>query len=557
MRKPQQVIPKSDEVLYLPLGGAGQIGMNMYLYGHDGDWIMVDCGMSFAHEGIPGIEIIIPDAGFAMDHKENLKGIVITHGHEDHIGAISFLAADLGCPVYATAFTAGLIRHKLEEEGLNREIKVHTIEADQPFSLGSFGLEYIPLTHSIPDNHGLVINTKIGTIFHSGDWKIDANPLLGKPIDMARLRGIGDRGVLAMTCDSTNVFEPGHSGSEAEVRKSLIEIVKQKTGKVAVTLFASNLARVLSIVEAARQSERHVVLVGRSLHRIYDIALNQGLIEPIAELIDEDQAGYFPKSKILYICTGCQGERRSAMTRIAEGMHKAVKLGPGDTVVYSSREIPGNELQIQAVQNGLARKGVELVTAHNAFTHVSGHPYRDELSLMYQAIRPQLAIPMHGEFRHLTEHVALAKSLQVPRAMVVENGNILRITKQGEEIIDEVECGAFGLDGEQWVDIVGNLQKEKTRLVWHGAVNVALALDNKGRIASEIAVNLMAVAEDDAAEQLQQAVCDAVESCIESMSRGERLRQDAVREKLRREVRRVVQDFGGKKPAVEISVLYV
>ncbi len=549
--------PKNSEVLYVPLGGAGEIGRNMYLYGHAGKWIIVDCGISFAHDGIPGIDVLMSDPTFIMDRKESLVGMIVTHAHEDHIGAIPYVIEELGCPIYTTRFTAAMIKSKLEESGLNRKVKTHIIESGRQFSVGPFDLQFLPLTHSIPDNHSLVIKTKVGTIFHTGDWKFDPTPVIGEPTDFEALRQLGEHRVMAMVCDSTNVFEPGEGGSELAVRDSLKKIIAEQTGKVAVALFASNVARLKSVVEAAAAADRHVVLAGRSLHRVHEIATNLGYLKDIPNLIDEEQAGFFPENKILYLCTGCQGERMSAMDKIAGGMHQHIKLGDGDTVIFSSREIPGNELAIQQMQNRLARLGVHIITADSHFTHVSGHPYRGELTKMYQLIRPQTAIPMHGELRHLLTHQELAQKCQVRNALVVENGEVIRLMPDRSEYVGTIPTDALALDGDQWIRLDSEVFKEKHKFNWNGAMVISLALDKKGQLVSGPEVSLMGVVEHDQLDEVAENIAEAVAEALHKTSKSERIDDAAMMEKIRVAAQRVVQGISGKKPLGRVHILRV
>lgn len=559
--------PKSDEILYVPIGGAGQIGMNLYMYGHAGQWIAVDCGISFAHDGIPGIEVMMPDPEFVLEHRDNLQGLVITHAHEDHIGAIPYIIEDLGCPVYATRFTAAMIRSKLEESGLHKKIKVHVLPENQPFDLGKFGLEFVPLTHSIPESNALYIKTPVGNIFHTGDWKIDPRPLISQPINAQRLKQIGNDKVLALVCDSTNVFEEGHSGSEAEAKAGLSTVIAAQKNKVAVTLFASNVARMQSIAEAAAANDRHVALIGRSLQRVYGIATELGIIREFPNLVADEEASQFPDDKILYMCTGCQGERRSALARIADETHPIVRLHEGDTVIFSSREIPGNELAIQAMQNALARQGVHIITPSHIVgegqenvpvIHVSGHPYKQELLKMYEWIRPQIAIPMHGELRHLIEHKYLADENGITQSLVVENGHIVSIKQRGAEAIGQIDCQALGLDGEQWVPLSGSVIKERHKFTWNGAMVISVAIGGKkDGLVSFPVVSLLGVVEKEDIDDLSDLIADKVEKTVIGLSRSDKQDDDAAAEKIRLAAQRVVQDYCGKKPLGRVHILRV
>lgn len=549
--------PKADEILYLPLGGAGEIGMNMYAYGHAGKWLLVDCGISFAHDGIPGVELLMADPEFILQQQQNLLGLIITHAHEDHIGAIPYVIEELGCPIYTTEFTAAMIRTKLDEHELTRSTKVHVQKPLTDFTVGPFGLRFVPLTHSIPDNQGLVIRTKIGTVFHTGDWKFDPKPYLGTATDQQTLRQLGQENVLAMMCDSTNVFEPGHSGAEADAADSLRQIIRGLRGKVAVTMFASNVARLKAVMAAAQAADRQVVLAGRSLHRVHEIAARLGYLDGAPPVVDEDEAGYIPDGKVLYICTGCQGERRSALAKIAADEHKHITLGRGDTVIFSSREIPGNEIAIQQLQNSLARQGIALLTASSHFTHVSGHPYRGELTDMYALIRPRIAVPMHGELRHLIAHADLAKECQVPTACVVENGQILRITATEAAVVDTVIAGKLALDGEQWISLDSNLLKDKNKFTWNGAMMISLALDGKGRLHEAPQVTLLGVVENAQLPAVIEQIEEQIELALGDLSKTELRDDKMVAEKIRIAAQRVVQTVSGKKPLGRVHIFRV
>ncbi|HYD30156.1 MAG TPA: ribonuclease J, partial [Azospirillaceae bacterium] len=405
-------------IYFLPLGGAGEIGMNLNLYGHAGKWLMIDLGISFGDETMPGVDVIMPDPTFIRDRREDLAGLVLTHAHEDHLGAVQYLWPHLECPIYATPFTAAVLRAKLHERGLAGRIEIHEIPLSGRFQVGPFEVELVTVTHSIPEPNVVVIRTAAGTVVHSGDWKLDPDPVVGLTTDEKRLAEIGEEDVLALVCDSTNALVPGHSGSEAAVRDSFMQLFGRFSNRIAVTCFATNVARLESIAKAAAANERHVALVGRSLWRINEAARSNGYLKDVPLFLSEHDAGYLPRDKVVLICTGSQGEPRSALARIAGDDHPEVTLETGDTVIFSSREIPGNERAIARVQNLLVRLGVEVVTADQEFVHVSGHPARDELVSMYQWVRPQLAVPVHGEERHLNEHARIARECQVPDVVI-------------------------------------------------------------------------------------------------------------------------------------------
>ena len=441
-----------DELVFLPLGGSGEIGMNFNAYGygpaHDRQWIIVDCGVLFGREGnTPGVDLLMPDIRYLVERRENVLAIIATHAHEDHIGAIAPFWPSLRCPVYATPFTARLIAGKLEEAGLSSKVKVKEVPVGGKLTLGPFELDFISITHSILEPNLLAIRTPLGVVAHTGDWQIDPDPMLGEATDTAALEKLGDEGVLALVCDSTNALVPGSSGSEAKVRESLTELIGTLKGRVAVTGFASNVARLDTVARAAKAHGRRVALVGRSMQKMVSAARETGYLKDFPQVLDETDVADMPAHKVLYLCTGSQGEPRAALARIANGSHPHVALAEGDTVIFSSRVIPGNELAIAEIQNQLAAKGIALLTAEDHFVHVSGHPCRDELAQMYRWIRPQLALPVHGEMRHQVSHAKLARSLQVPQAMVPENGQMFRLAPGRPELIDEVPSGRIHMDG--------------------------------------------------------------------------------------------------------------
>src|SRR5258708_2814397 len=440
---------RSDELLFLPLGGAGEIGRTLTLYGYGGEWLMVDCGVTFADDSMPGLDVIMPNPDLIAERSDRLAGLVVTHGHEDHIGAIPYLWKRFRCPVYATPFARALLYEKLVEAGLQNEIAITEVPLSGKFEVGPFEIELVTLTHSIPEPNAVVIRTPLGTIPHTGDWKLHPDPLVGAISDEAALRRLGEEGVLAMVCDSTNALRPGHSGSEAEVRKSLIDLVGRYDRRVAVACFASNVARLESIAAAAAANDRDVALVGRSLWRIYKAARDTGYLRDTLPFLNEDEAGYLPRNKALLVCTGSQGEPRAALSRIAQGDHPHITLDADDAVIFSSRIIPGNERAIGKLQNRLARMGVIVVTEHDHFVHVSGHPAQDELAAMYQMVRPRIAVPVHGEARHPIRHAQLPRDCPVAESVIIENGSMVRLAPGPAMVIDEVPTGRLAVDGNQ------------------------------------------------------------------------------------------------------------
>jgi len=554
---------KTDELVFLPLGGSNEIGMNLnaYGFGPDGDkkWIVVDVGVTFAgEEGIPGVDLILPDPEFLETNKDDILAIVLTHAHEDHIGAMGWLWPRFPAPVYATPFTAHLLRDKLRERGIERKVNLHEVPLKHRFQIGPFDIEYVTLTHSIAEPNGLAIHTPLGTVMHTGDWKIDIDPLIGEQTDTARIRQIGDDGVLALICDSTNVFSEGEAGSEAGVRDGLFEAIAEQKGKVAVACFASNVARILSTVEAATAAGRSVSLIGRSMLRITGAAKAVGLLQE-ATFIEPEMARHLPDDKVLYLCTGSQGEPRAALARIAEGSHPFVTLGRGDTCLFSSREIPGNERAILELQNKLAMRGVEIITGKDRHIHVSGHPCRDELRAMYEMVRPQIAIPTHGEQRHLMEHAKFALSLQVPEALAVKNGDMIRLAPGPAAVIDEVPNGRLLVDGDAIISSDSETIRDRIRLGEHGYVMVSIAMDAKGRIKAGPDVRARGLSERNGApaEGRLEQLADAAEEAFNRLKPDQRMDEETAEGYVMRAVRKACDRIFGKRPIVDVVVMTI
>ncbi|MEY2882371.1 MAG: hypothetical protein RL490_95 [Pseudomonadota bacterium] len=541
------------ELIFLPLGGSGEIGMNVNLYGCNGKWVMVDLGMTFADPSYPGVELVLPDLSFIEDRAQDLLGIVLTHGHEDHIGAIPYLANDLGVPLYATPFTAGLIAKKLEEEGLSKEVKLNIIPMDGSLTLGDFHFRYVALAHSIPEGNALVIDTPYGRIFHTGDWKLDDGPLLGTPASAAELTAIGDSGVLALIGDSTNVFNTKASGSETDVREGLLKVVKaRKKGRVLVTTFASNAARLATLGWVAKETGRHLVLAGRSMDRITQVAKATGYLKDMPPTLSWNDAANMDPSKILILCTGAQGEPMAALSRIADGSHPVLKLEPGDLVVYSSKQIPGNELAIGRVQNALATRGIEVITEKQAHVHVSGHPGQPELEAMYEWIRPEIAIPVHGERRHMEAHAKLALANGVPRAMVPINGSAIRLAPNGPKLLSHEKAGRLVLDGDVILPANGATIVERRRLMMNGHMGVTVVLGKDGRIAATPAVTAQGVpVEEDKADFIGQCA----DAAAAAAKKADPKQAEKFAEAIRVAVRKVAREWTGKKPVTDVQVV--
>ena len=553
-----------DELVFLPLGGSNEIGMNFNLYGYgpayDRRWIVVDLGVTFGDQSTPGVEVILPDPAYIEEYADRILGIVLTHAHEDHIGAVAWLWPRLKAPIYATPFTAFVLREKLREADLLEQVEITEVPLGGAIDLGPFQLELITLTHSIAEPSALAIRTPLGTVFHTGDWKIDPDPLLGGPTDVERIRELGDAGVLAMVCDSTNVFVDGRAGSEADVRETLLPLIAGLRGKVAVACFASNVARMDSVCRAAEACGRRVCLVGRSMRRMASAAKSVGLMADLQPFVEEGEAGYFPPEAILYLCTGSQGEPRAALARIAEGIHPHVTLGQGDACIFSSRVIPGNEIPIRNLQNKLADRGVRLYTERDhPGIHVSGHPCRDELADMYHWARPQIAVPTHGERRHLLEHCAFARDLQVPQQIAPRNGDMVRLAPGRAEIVDETPAGRLYVDAGVLTPENGEALRERRHAAYNGMISVAVVLDRKGRIASGPQVRALGLPTDDD-YPLEDVLDDLAEEAKQALSRlsgDDRDLDEAVETALSRAVKKASQRIWGRRPVVETTVLRI
>jgi len=539
--------------LFVPLGGAGEIGMNLNLYGLDGKWLMLDCGVSFADEWLPGVDLVMPDPAFIEARRDALLAIVLTHAHEDHLGAVPHLWPRLGCPVYATPFAAAVLRRKLAEVGLEEAVDLRIVPLKSRFEIGPFDLELITVTHSILEPNAVALRTRLGTILHTGDFKIDPDPLIGEETDAAALAALGEEGVLAMVCDSTNVFRPGESGSEGELRRTLDELIRGREGRVVVTSFASNAARIETVAKCALRNGRHVALAGRSLWRIVEAAREAGYLRDLPPLLPDNEAGFLPRDKVLVLATGCQGEPRAAMAKIAADEHPHIALDPGDLVVFSSKIIPGNEKAIFRMHNRLVGRGIEVVTEADHFVHVSGHPAREELARMYRWVRPRIAVPVHGERRHIAEHAAFARSLQVPQAIEVENGCVVRLAPGEAGIVDHVESGRLALDGNTLLPVDSEVMRGRRRLMVAGVVFVTLVMDRAGKLQAAPTVRAEGVFADgaEAGEELSELVRDAVEA----LPRARRGDDETVRETARLSVRREIQRRHDKRPMVAVELV--
>ena len=543
-----------DEGLwFVPLGGSGEIGMNLNLYGCDGQWIIVDLGVTFGDDTIPGVDVVMPDPDFIVERRDSLLALVLTHAHEDHLGAVPYLWPKLQCPVYATPFTAEFLRRKLPETGLQDVVPLTEVPLGGRLDIGPFNVEFITLTHSIPEPNALAIRTPHGMLMHTGDWKFDPDPLIGETTDFATLEAVGQEGVLAMVGDSTNVFSAGEAGSEADVRDALTTVISKLTGRVAVGCFASNFARVESIARAAEANGRHVSLVGASLWRVVETARTTDYLSGDITFYEAEDAAHLPRDKVLYICTGSQGEARAALNRIAHDMHRDVVLEKGDAVVFSSRVIPGNEKAILKLQNQFARKGIDIITARDAPIHVSGHPARDEMRKMYGMIRPHTAIPVHGEHLHMRAHAALAEECQVPQALLVENGAAVRLAPGDPVVAGEVWAGRMSWEGDRPVPFWDPMLRDRKKIFYNGSVVVSLVLEEDGRLAADAEVSVLGIP-DPLADHGPGAMAEEIEKTVERLTAKAARDDGAVEEAVRRSVRRLFAMDQDRKPLTRVHI---
>jgi ribonuclease J len=541
-----------DELLFVPLGGSNEIGMNLNLYTIGGKWLMVDCGIGFANDYLPGVEVVVPDISFIVERKDDLLGLVLTHAHEDHLGAVPYLWRDLECPIYATPFTASFLKHKVSEMGPGKKPKIHELPTGGSVKIGPFGIDLIDLTHSIPEMQAVAITTDAGVVMHTGDWKFDANPLIGPVSDYDGLKKYGNGNVLAMVCDSTNVFVEGESGSEGEVQKHLSKVISECTQRVVVTTFASNLARVATVIKAAHDAGRMVCLAGRSLHRVVAAAHESGYLSNEIEFIDEREIMNIPRPDALILCTGCQGEPRAALTRMAKGEHPNIKLTPGDAVIFSSRKIPGNEMKINWVLNKLVERRVEIISEKEHFIHVSGHPAREELKRMYELVRPRIAVPTHGEPRHLHEHAKLARSLGVKETVEAHNGAVVWLAEGEASIIGKVKSGYIAIDGLSLIPSDGDIIRTRRKLRDEGALFVSVVLDNKGELQHPVqlsAPGVLDVKEDE--ELLEECIAELTHVVEQAKARTS---DEQIKESIRLCLRKLFKKELDKKPVIEVQV---
>ena len=549
-----------NDLLFLPLGGCGEIGMNLNLFGFgppsSRKWIIVDIGVTFGGLDTPGVDIIMPDSKFIEDNVDDILGIILTHAHEDHMGALARLWPRVKCPVYATPFTMYLVKDRLAEFDLLDDVELIDIPLKGRFDIGPFDIEMITLTHSIPEPNALAIRTDEGVILHTGDWKIDPDPQIGEPVDVAKIQALSQEGILAMICDSTNVFTPGEAGSEGDVRKELSKLISEYDGRgVAVASFASNVARLESVMVAAKENDRSVCLVGRSMERMTRAAKSVGLLKGLPDTLDQEEAANLPSEHVLYLCTGSQGEPRAALSRIANNDHRHVDFKAGDVVIFSSKIIPGNEKGIFALQNALADDGIEIVTEKGRDIHVSGHPCRGELTAMYGWAKPHIAIPVHGERRHLIEHAKLAQGLGISHGIAPHNGEMIKLSKSGVEIVDIVHNGRLYVDGSEIVSSTDDGIRLRRKMAYAGHVAVSVVIDGKGQLVSgpDTRITGFPVGKNgELLDELIESVSDVAEDAFDSLTRKLRSNEDEVETRIRSHVKRYIKRETGKRTIVDV-----
>jgi ribonuclease J len=551
-----------NELVFASLGGIGEIGMNLSIYGFGDDrrqWIIIDCGVSFAsEEHLPGVDLILPDIRYLIEERKNILALVLTHGHEDHMGALIDLWPRLKVPIHATPFTAALFEARRASEPGAPEIPVQVVALGGHLSIGPFAIDFINVAHSIPESNALAIRTPAGTVLHTGDWKIDPTPLIGGPTDAAKLSALGDEGVLALVGDSTNAVRDGRSPSESDVAKTLGDLIRTAPRRVAVTTFASHVGRLRAVADAARAADREVIVVGRAMERVVQVARETGYLDGVQDFRSVESYDYLPPEKVVALCTGSQGEPRAALARIAEEEHPDIALSHGDRVIFSARPIPGNEKAIARVINGLVAQGVEVITDRTHLVHVSGHPRRDELRDMIGWVRPKILIPAHGEALHLAEHAALARRAGVPQVLVCRNGDLVRLAPGPAEIVDQLPSGRLYKDGALLIEAEARTIAARRRLSFSGMVSVAIAINDKGALVTYPEVELIGLPETDAAgAPFVEVARRAVEETFETLPKPRRRDPDEVAESLRRAVRAAIAGRWGKKPICHVHVLVV
>ena len=553
---------KKEEFIFCPLGGSGEIGMNMNLYAYGNPenrkWIIVDIGVTFADDTVPGVDLIYADPGFIVDKKEDLIGLVLTHAHEDHIGAIAHIWPKLLCDIYATPFTSVLIKEKFKEKKIDIGDKLKIVELNGKIQLGPFNIEFVTLTHSILEPNGLSIQTSSGTVLHTGDWKCDPNPLIGEKINEKKLKQIGDQGVLAMICDSTNVFNSGRSGSELDVRNSLLKIMGNKQKRIIITSFASNVARMESVFYCAKKIGRQISLVGRSMHRIYKAAKQCGYLNNLTEPVDPREAKKISREKIVYLCTGSQGEPSGAMMRISNGIHPDVFIEPGDTVIFSSKIIPGNEKKLYRLHNLLVKNNIEVISEENEFVHVSGHPNREDLKDMYNWVKPKSIIPVHGEYRHMSEHINFARKMQIPYPVKVENGDMVQLFPgEKPKVFDKAPVGRIYVDGNISVGEESQSIKDRKNLSYNGFLEITIIINNNGSMTKKPIISFRGIPSNDENSNFVSDMEDQIKKICKTFSLNNSNQEYNLIEALKTNCRKIVKEKTGKRPYTNINLVRI
>ena len=553
-----------NKLLFIPLGGAKEIGMNLNLYHFNGKWIILDMGIGFASGQLPGIDIVVPDPSFLEEINKDILAIIITHAHEDHLGSVQYLWDKVQKPVYTSKFTGAFLREKLKEYALHDKVKINAMDIEKDFSIGDFNIQFIPINHSVPEMNAALITTKEGKIFHTGDWKFDHNPVIGKPDDFTKLKKIGAQKILAMTCDSTNIFSSTHSGSEGDLQESLKKIINQQNNLVVVATFASNLGRVVSLMEAAKASSRKIVICGRSLDRIVKIGIELGYIKDQECFVPKGKIKLYPRNKLLIVATGCQGEERAMVTKLAQDLYPNIKMHKGDTLILSSKIIPGNELKINNLLNLFAMKQVKIITEKSHFVHVSGHPGQEELKKMYDLIRPQIAIPVHGEAMHVDEHVNFAKKIGIKEVQKVTNGSCVLLDKSGAKIIAQVRSGYLGVDGNSLIDISNPILKERKFLSEHGIIIVYLTLDRAGNLLRNPEIRGPGIFNIDndkdillyLSETLSKKIQNSLKNYVTSKKKYVNINNNAIANEVKSILKKIIKQAIAKTPLIEVFINY-
>ncbi|MBL0319486.1 MAG: ribonuclease J [Alphaproteobacteria bacterium] len=544
-----------DQLLFVPLGGSGEIGMNLNLYHHQGKWLIVDIGAGFADEYFPGVDMLVPDITFLEGIQKDIVGAVFTHAHEDHIGAVQYVWDKIRCPIYATPFTAALLREKLKEVDFGKEVKINLVQPGSAFSVASFNLEYVQLTHSVPEMNAIFIRTAQGNILHTGDWKFDPRPVVGPSSDFDKLKRFADEGVLALVGDSTNVFKKEASGSEGDLEESISNLVNGAKGLVIVATFASNVARIETIAKAAQKAGRRLMVAGRSIHRIVKCAKETGYLRDVPEYLDESEFSKHKREDLLILCTGCQGEPRAALNRIVGNSHRNIKIKKGDSVIFSSKIIPGNDKRISWLMNQLARLGIEVMTERDHFVHVSGHPSRNELQHMYELVRPHVAIPVHGEVVHIHEHAKMALEWGVPHAVQVEDGCVVRLSHEKTEIIGQVQARQLALDGHTFLPGDSAVMRMRRKMKREGIIIAFLSITSRGELLGDVVLTAPGLLDKREDKDLILDIAEEVSVAVTNQYRGKKnLDKPFIENITKGVINRMIQEEIGKSPVIEVHI---